>query len=354
MSPFDRERIAATITEGGVLTSDFGLIHAAARSMLVAALSSRDNKTNSGPGARIAGEAIGASLYLPTMATDEFLSCLSRQALEKAAIDAKVQGAAKLLRLDALLERRPTELSGGQRQRVAIGRAIVREPTIFLFDEPLSNLDAKLRVQMRTEITALHERLETTMIYVTHDQVEAMTMADKIVVMRDGRLEQIGAPLDLYNTPANRFVAGFIGSPRMNFLRGTIATTDADGLCLLLDAAAGKPVGPFAVRPGDAAIGARITLGVRPEHVSIASGDDQGIGLPAVIEQIEQLGGASVLYCALASGEKFTAHIGGQVARRPNEHVRVGFRASDGHVFRAAGGEAALERMERSATGSAD
>ena len=272
----------------------------------------------------------------------------------RAAIDAKVQGAAKLLRLDALLERRPTELSGGQRQRVAIGRAIVREPTIFLFDEPLSNLDAELRVQMRTEITALHERLETTMIYVTHDQVEAMTMADKIVVLRDGRVEQIGAPLDLYNTPANRFVAGFIGSPRMNFLRGTIATTDADGLCLLLDAAAGKPVGPFAVRPGDAAIGARITLGVRPEHVSIASGDDQGIGLPAVIEQIEQLGGASVLYCALASGEKFTAHIGGQVARRPNEHVRVGFRASDGHVFRADGGEAALERMERSATGSAD
>ena len=138
----------------------------------------------------------------------------------RAEIEAKVQGAAKLLQLDPLLERRPTQLSGGQRQRVAIGRAIVREPSIFLFDEPLSNLDAELRVQMRTEITALHQRLGTTMIYVTHDQVEAMTMADKIVVLRGGRIEQIGAPLDLYNAPANRFVAGFIGSPRMNFLAG--------------------------------------------------------------------------------------------------------------------------------------
>jgi len=133
-------------------------------------------------------------------------------------IDTKVNDAARLLRLEALLGRRPTQLSGGQRQRVAIGRAIVREPTIFLFDEPLSNLDAELRVQMRTEITALHQRLKTTMIYVTHDQVEAMTMADKIVVLNAGRVEQIGAPLDLYNAPRNKFVAGFIGSPRMNFL----------------------------------------------------------------------------------------------------------------------------------------
>ena len=130
---------------------------------------------------------------------------------------------AKLLQLDALLERRPTQLSGGQRQRVAIGRAIVREPRIFLFDEPLSNLDAELRVSMRTEITWLHERLKATMIYVTHDQVEAMTMADKIVVLRAGRIEQVGAPLDLYNRPANRFVAGFIGSPQMNFLPVTVA-----------------------------------------------------------------------------------------------------------------------------------
>src|ERR1700694_1508943 len=148
----------------------------------------------------------------------------------RAQIEEKVGAAAKMLKLDALLARRPTELSGGQRQRVAIGRAIVRNPTIFLFDEPLSNLDAELRVQMRTEITGLHDRLKTTMIYVTHDQVEAMTMADKIVVLRAGRIEQVGAPLQLYNHPANRFVAGFIGSPQMNFLRAQIAGIADDGV----------------------------------------------------------------------------------------------------------------------------
>ena len=147
----------------------------------------------------------------------------------RATIDAKVKGAAKMLRLDALLERRPTQLSGGQRQRVAIGRAIVRDPTIFLFDEPLSNLDAELRVQMRSEITALHARLGTTMIYVTHDQVEAMTMADRIVVLRAGSVEQIGTPLELYNRPDNRFVAGFIGSPQMNFLSGRILGNLSEG-----------------------------------------------------------------------------------------------------------------------------
>src|ERR1700751_505485 len=163
-------------------------------------------------------------------------------------IDVKVQAAARLLRLDALLDRRPTQLSGGQRQRVAIGRAIVREPTIFLFDEPLSNLDAELRVQMRTEITALHQRLKTTMIYVTHDQVEAMTMADKIVVLRGGRVEQIGAPLDLYNEPRNRFVAGFIGSPRMNFLSVKVTGADRDGVRIAADANPQHVAAPIPVR----------------------------------------------------------------------------------------------------------
>ncbi|MEO8411151.1 MAG: ABC transporter ATP-binding protein, partial [Propionivibrio sp.] len=147
--------------------------------------------------------------------------------MKRDAVKEKVNAAAKLLRLDSLLERKPTQLSGGQRQRVAIGRAIVREPKIFLFDEPLSNLDAELRVSMRSEITGLHRRLGATMIYVTHDQVEAMTMADQIVVLRDGKVEQIGSPLDLYNHPANRFVAGFIGSPQMNFVPVTV---DAGGL----------------------------------------------------------------------------------------------------------------------------
>src|SRR5439155_18053298 len=155
----------------------------------------------------------------------------------RATIEAKVREAAQLLRLDALLERRPTQLSGGQRQRVAIGRAIVRDPTIFLFDEPLSNLDAELRVQMRAEITALHKRLGTTMIYVTHDQVEAMTMAHRIAVLRSGNVEQLGAPLDLFERPATRFVAGFLGSPKMNFLPATIEASEVtlrDGTKLTL------------------------------------------------------------------------------------------------------------------------
>jgi multiple sugar transport system ATP-binding protein len=152
----------------------------------------------------------------------------------RARIDERVMQAARILGLEAMLERFPRQLSGGQRQRVAMGRAIVRDPQVLLFDEPLSNLDAKLRVAMRTEIKELHQRLRTTSIYVTHDQVEAMTMADQIVVMHDGRIEQIGAPLDLYDRPANRFVAGFIGSPAMNFLEGTLAdsafvTSDGTG-----------------------------------------------------------------------------------------------------------------------------
>src|SRR5690349_18746251 len=157
----------------------------------------------------------------------------------KAHIEAKVSDAARMLRLDALLERRPTQLSGGQRQRVAIGRAIVRNPAIFLFDEPLSNLDAELRVQMRSEITALHDRLRTTMIYVTHDQVEAMTMADRIVVLRAGRVEQVGTPLELYNHPANRFVAGFIGSPQMNFIGAHAQAAGPNAQRVRLDAARG-------------------------------------------------------------------------------------------------------------------
>src|SRR6478672_8713465 len=182
----------------------------------------------------------------------------------RAQIESKVRQAAQMLRLDQLLERRPTQLSGGQRQRVAIGRAIVRDPTIFLFDEPLSNLDAELRVQMRAEITALHRRLGTTMIYVTHDQVEAMTMADRIVVLRSGRVEQAGTPLALYNAPHNRFVAGFIGSPQMNFLRGTIVTGAGGTSAMALEAAGGAPL---SVALQNAVASGKIVAGVRPEHV---------------------------------------------------------------------------------------
>ncbi len=193
-------------------------------------------------------------------------------------IAARVNEAARILQLEPLLKRRPRELSGGQRQRVAIGRAIVRKPQVFLFDEPLSNLDAALRINTRVEISKLHKLLNATMIYVTHDQVEAMTLADKIVVMNAGRVEQQGKPLDLYYRPANVFVAGFIGSPAMNFLAGTAVP----GRGIDLGAA-----GVVDVRLPDAATG-KLTLGIRPEHLRVIAG--QGQGLAATVDLVERLG----------------------------------------------------------------
>jgi multiple sugar transport system ATP-binding protein len=269
----------------------------------------------------------------------------------QAEIDAKVQAAAKLLQLGPLLERRPTQLSGGQRQRVAIGRAIVREPTIFLFDEPLSNLDAELRVQMRTEITALHERLKTTMIYVTHDQVEAMTMADKIVVLRAGRIEQVGAPLDLYNAPANKFVAGFIGSPRMNFLTGKVAAVAGDGVRVALGAGAASGTGPAVpVRGEGTAAGGAVTLGIRPEHIALGRGGVDELSVDATIEQLEQLGATSFLYCTLPGGEKLTVQVAGQVRHRGGEVVTVSFPVAKAHLFQQNDGGSAFARMHPTAT----
>jgi ABC-type sugar transport system ATPase subunit len=260
-------------------------------------------------------------------------------------IDAKVQAAAKLLRLDQLLERRPTQLSGGQRQRVAIGRAIVREPTIFLFDEPLSNLDAELRVQMRTELTALHQRLKTTMIYVTHDQVEAMTMADKIVVLRGGRVEQIGAPLDLYNAPRNQFVAGFIGSPRMNLLPAKVTSVMQDAVDVTLAAGGAMATLPF--RAGVDAIGQDVTLGIRPEHVELKGGQDGELGLTGTIELTERLGAASFLYCALADGTKLTVQVAGEAEGRPGDRIDVNIPAGRTHLFDATEAAVAFERVDR-------
>jgi multiple sugar transport system ATP-binding protein len=269
----------------------------------------------------------------------------------KADIDAKVQTAAKMLQLGPLLERQPRQLSGGQRQRVAIGRAIVREPTIFLFDEPLSNLDAELRVQMRTEITALHGRLKTTMIYVTHDQVEAMTMADKIVVLRGGRIEQVGAPLELYNAPANKFVAGFIGSPRMNFLSGKVAAVAGDGVRVVLAASPQNASGPaIPVRGDSAAAGMAVTLGIRPEHMTLGRSAAGDLSVDATIEQLEQLGATSFLYCALPGGEKLTVQVSGQVGSRGGETVTVSFPVTAAHLFRQDDGESAFARMPRPAT----
>jgi lactose/L-arabinose transport system ATP-binding protein len=215
--------------------------------------------------------------------------------IPKAEIEKRVGEAANILELGPLLERKPKQLSGGQRQRVAIGRAIVRHPKIFLFDEPLSNLDAELRVHMRIEIARLHKQLAATIIYVTHDQVEAMTLADKIVVMRGGVVEQIGSPLDLYDDPANLFVAGFIGSPKMNFLKGVIETGDGGTFARLPDYGDEKiPVGLTGATPGMPVI-----VGIRPEHFK----ETGTAALELTIDMLEHLGGETFAYARHGNGE---------------------------------------------------
>jgi multiple sugar transport system ATP-binding protein len=241
---------------------------------------------------------------------------------EKTTIDARVDGAAKRLGLNTFLQRLPRQLSGGQRQRVAMGRAIVRDPKVFLFDEPLSNLDAKLRVHMRAEIKALHQQLKTTSVYVTHDQIEAMTMADRIVVMHDGMIQQVGAPLDLYDRPANMFVAGFIGSPGMNFLPATVRNGGrseavlADGQTLRL------PDG-LPLKDGDA-----ITVGLRPEHIRLA--DDGALQGEVVV--VEPLGLSTQFYVKLA-GQLLCVFAMGRAAVKPGDIVRLSADPASLHLF---------------------
>ena len=240
----------------------------------------------------------------------------------KAEIKERVQRAAEILQIVPLLQRKPRQLSGGQRQRVAIGRAIVREPKIFLFDEPLSNLDAELRVQMRVEIAKLHNDLGNTMIYVTHDQVEAMTMADKIVVLRQGVIEQAGAPLELYNNPRNLFVAGFIGSPKMNFL-----SASADGAGLKV---AGNSLG--LQRP----VAGATTLGVRPEHITIAEGT--GLKLADVrVDLVENLGGQTVVYATTTDNQAVTIVLEGQSKVELGATVGAHIDPARIHLFDAEG-----------------
>lgn len=238
----------------------------------------------------------------------------------KAEIDRKVAEASRILKLDDYLARKPKALSGGQRQRVAIGRAIVRGPEVFLFDEPLSNLDAELRVEMRVEIARLHREIGATMIYVTHDQVEAMTLADKIVVLRAGRVEQVGAPLDLYNDPDNRFVAGFIGSPSMNFLSGKVANGGVD--C----AGLGGTV-PVAARLPDA--GAGVTLGLRPQNLTLVPGESH------TIEVTEALGGVSYIHVTAPTGEKLIVESRDAPQVRIGDKVGIAFDAAHVMAFDA-------------------
>jgi multiple sugar transport system ATP-binding protein len=250
---------------------------------------------------------------------------------ERAEIAKRVQEAAGILGIEPLLKRKPRQLSGGQRQRVALGRAIVRHPQVFLFDEPLSNLDAKLRVQMRVEIKKLHVRLGTTAVYVTHDQVEAMTLGDRVVVMKDGFVQQVGEPLELYNQPANRFVAGFIGSPAMNF--ATVAVSEEggalwaanEGMRIKVPAEIAGRIGRYA---GQAAI-----LGIRPEDLRIAAGADPAeLSFDAVVEVVEPLGSEILLDVAVGSA-MMVASVEPTVRAKVRDRLRLALNPERLHFF---------------------
>ena len=240
----------------------------------------------------------------------------------KAETERRVAEAARILQLEPLLNRKPAQLSGGQRQRVAIGRAIVRQPKAFLFDEPLSNLDAELRAQMRVEVAKLHHDLAATMIYVTHDQVEAMTLADRIVVLRAGRVEQIGRPADLYSDPANVFVAGFIGSPRMNLIPAKVET---DGTISVN----GAQWHPAVSQPLPA--GTAVTLGIRPEHLD--SVDANAVRFPVKVELVENLGGTSIIHSRTGSGEQILIEQRGHERARLEESIEASFNPEDALIF---------------------
>lgn len=265
------------------------------------------------------------ALYPHMTVADNLGFSLKMQGVAKAKIDSQVRQAADTLGLTPLLARKPSQLSGGQRQRVAMGRAILRHPRLFLFDEPLSNLDAKLRVELRTEIKALHQRLNTTMIYVTHDQIEAMTMADRIVVLRDGHIEQVGTPLELYDRPANAFVASFIGSPSMNLFTGHverpgIVMTD-DGIAL-----------PVAQTPG-LNIGQRVLYGVRPQHFVLTP----GASIDAHVNVVEPTGSETQILLNIGQ-QKVTTLFHQRVAALPGETLKILPDARHAHLFDAASG----------------
>jgi multiple sugar transport system ATP-binding protein len=263
------------------------------------------------------------ALYPHMTVADNMAFSLKLKQAPKSEITAKVDRAAQILGLGPLLARYPRQLSGGQRQRVAMGRAIVRDPQVFLFDEPLSNLDAKLRVQMRTEIKELHQRLKTTTIYVTHDQIEAMTMADRIVVMHDGIVEQMGAPLELYDRPANLFVAGFIGSPAMNMIKGTIRGSS-------FETESGNRL-PLAAAPA-ASEGRKAVYGVRPEHIHLA-----GDGVPAEVVVVEPTG-AETQVVVKAGGDEMICVFRERISAKPGETIRITPELRLIHLFDAEDG----------------
>lgn len=270
------------------------------------------------------------ALYPHMTVADNMSFSLRLAGTARAERNKKVIEAARILQLESLLERKPRELSGGQRQRVAIGRAIVRNPKVFLFDEPLSNLDAGLRVLMRIEIARLHESLNATMIYVTHDQVEAMTLADKIVVLRDGAIEQVGTPLELYRRPKNLFVAGFIGSPSMNLLPARVIGIGNSTITIALPGVGELevPVNSNTLKPDEA-----VTLGVRPEHLHLnQQGQFQGEVIVA-----ERLGSQTYLYVQMDGGKRITVETSGDSPAHIHDSVAVQFNGRDCHLFDSSG-----------------
>ena len=267
------------------------------------------------------------ALYPHMSAYDNLAYGLRRAGMARADVDARVQETAALLQITDLLPRRPKAMSGGQRQRVAIGRAIVRKPEVFLFDEPLSNLDASLRVEMRSQIARLHQELAATMIFVTHDQVEAMTLADRIVVLNAGRVEQVGTPREVYHNPANLFVAGFIGSPAMNLLPATVG--QGGKLTLGWGSAVQWPGGPVGTA------GEAVTLGLRPDRLSLVP--ESRAQASGQVTLAEHLGDESILHVRLAGGVTLTLKVQGEVAARLGDKVHTGFDLTNAALFGADG-----------------
>jgi len=268
------------------------------------------------------------ALYPHMSVFDNIAFGLKMAKMPRDEIGKRVDEAARILQIEALLDRKPRQLSGGQRQRVAIGRAIVRHPKIFLFDEPLSNLDADLRTQMRVEIAKLHRQLGVTMVYVTHDQIEAMTLADRIVVLRSGVVEQIGSPTDLYDRPANTFVAGFIGSPKMNFIRARVEAVDPQGITVSHEAFAGGTLVAPRSSAGAVEVGAPITIGLRPENLVIGSANPL---LELVADVSENLGGATQVHAAAPDGGIVTIVANGRPKIGRGDRLPVGL--GSGHVY---------------------
>ncbi len=272
------------------------------------------------------------ALY-PHMSVERNLGfALETSGLAKGAIEERVNKAARFLKIEHLLARRPAQLSGGQQQRVAIGRALVRSQRLFLFDEPLSNLDADLRMEMRVEIARIHRELGATTIYVTHDQLEAMTLADRIVVLKDGKIAQAGSPMELYERPTNRFVAGFIGAPRMNFLP-----------CSIDAKAKGAQLNVLGVSAKIDATGydGEANLGVRPEHLQLGAGD---VNLPGQIVLVEPLGGEALVHVRLSNDQLMVVKVQGKPTVHADDAVTVGWSSSDAHLFDRDGNAIAAER----------